>query len=127
LHGPGEPERIAVLDVTHYRDLLAAVRQWQPDARCIVAGDEYLALTLRCYAAAGLSDQQLTHRVLDQVDYDMRHDAAAIAVARHCAWAGMTFAEIVDVLVYLAAEVPSWIDQPDAITSLVRDAIEEAA
>jgi hypothetical protein len=37
-------------------DLLAAVEAWQPDAACIAAGDEYLTLALRCYAAGILSD-----------------------------------------------------------------------
>jgi hypothetical protein len=116
-----------------YRDVLAAIKRWQPDPQCLAAGDEHALLALRCYAAAGLCDTQITGRVLDLVGVstqsdtpDIGHDDAAIAVARHCAIVGMSFSEIIEVLVYLAAEVPGWLDDPDAIASLVRSAITEA-
>jgi hypothetical protein len=114
-------------------DLLAAVEAWQPDAACLAAGDEYLKLGIRCYAAAGLCDRQIDRRPLDlavisteaETASDIWHDDAAIAVARHCAIAGMSFAEIIGILVFLAAEVPGWLDDPDAIASLVRNALAE--
>lgn len=115
-----------------YRDVLtaAAVEAWQPDPACLAAGDEHIRLALRHYAGA-LCDQQIERRVLDllgiNVAPDIRHDGAAYAVAYHCARSGLSFAEIIEVMVYLAAEVPAWLDDPDAIASFVRSAIAEAA
>ena len=118
-----------------FRDVLAAVERWRPDPQCLAAGDEYARLALRCWAAAGLCDQQIAQRLLDlagvstEIDTasHMAHDDSAIAVARHCAIAGMSFNEIIEVLVNLAAEVPGWLDDPNAIESLAHRAIAEAA
>ena len=107
-----------------FQDVLAAVEAWQPDAACLAAGDEYVALALRCYAAAGLCDAQIICRVLDHLGSDVRRNLAA-GIAYHCAISGMTFSEIIDVMVDLAVEVPGWIDDPDEIKFLVRSAIAE--
>jgi len=109
------------------RDVLAAVKAWQPDAACLAAGDDNLTNTLRCYAAAGLSDSGVESRILHRLGVPpVRYDDAAIVVARHCAIAGMSFAAIIEIMVYLAVEVPGWLDDPDAIAALVRSAIAEA-
>jgi hypothetical protein len=91
-------------------DLLAAVEAWQPDANCIAAGDEYAALMLRCFAAAGLSNTQIARRVLDlaqvsaDVDTPIRRSAAD-AVAQQCAIIGVPLRHtIIAILAYLAAE-----------------------
>ncbi len=114
-----------------FRDVLAAVEAWRPDAACLAAGDECARRALRCWAGA-LSDQQIVDRILGLVRVDtsidthnIGHYDAAIAVARHCAIAGMTFAEIIEVMVHLAVEVRCWPDDPDAIAYLVRNAIAE--
>ncbi len=39
-----------------------------PDRLCLTRGDEYLVLAVRCYAAAGLSDQQIKGRLALVVD-----------------------------------------------------------
>lgn len=110
-------------------DLLSAVKAWRPDAACIEAGDEHLTLALRCWAAAMLSDAQITDRLRAVASSFgcQRYDEAAIFVARHCAIAGAPYAEIIDVLVELAVIAPAWPDDPDWIAWVARSVIAESA
>ena len=114
-----------MLDVIPPMNSLSAVEAWQRDTQCLAAGDDALDIAQRCYAAAGLSNAQIAQRVLNRAP--SLHDDAAIVVARHCAIAGMSFADIIDVMVELAASVPCWLDDPDAIAALVRQALAECA
>ena len=99
-----------------------------PDVGCLEAGDDQLMLAVRCFAAAGLCDADIATRLRD-VAADLlayTHTAAVEALAAHYAWAGATFLEIIDVLVWLAAEAPAWPDNPDEIAFIARRAIAEA-
>ncbi len=110
-------------------DILDAVRRWAPDRRCLAAGDQHACIAVRCYAAGGLSDQQIVHRILDLlgVDYaDTDRYSAAIAVARHCAAMDLPLRQIIAVLAYLAAEVPGSPDADD-IASIAQAAVAEFA
>ena len=44
------------------RDVRGAVECWQPDVGCIAAGDHHIELAVRCWAAAMLSDYQISKR-----------------------------------------------------------------
>jgi hypothetical protein len=120
------PDRTTIESPT---DLKIAADGWQ-DAACLAGGDEYAALMLHCYAAAMLSDQQITGRVLRQVTpsdqpitrralnlpgistiintLDIERYDAAIAVARHCVLMGWPLHQIIVLLTYLAVKVPCW-------------------
>jgi hypothetical protein len=113
--------------------LRRAIQRWQPDANCIAKGDEFALLMLRCWAAAGLSDQQIVDRILDQlgvtatVDTHQDHcDTAAIMVARHCASIDMTLANIIAVLAHLVVEIPCW-PSADEIAAIAQAAVAEFA
>jgi hypothetical protein len=112
-------------------DLLAAVNAWKPDPTCLAAGDEYAALVVRCFAAAGLSDAQIAQRVLDLAGVSLDVDtterwSAAFAVARHCAIMGLPLQHIIAILAYLAAEVPGWPDA-DQNAAIAQAAVAEFA
>ena len=47
------------------RDVRGAVECWQPDVGCIAAGDRHIELAVRCWAAAMLSDYQISKRLRD--------------------------------------------------------------
>ena len=110
-------------------ELLDAVEAWQPDAGCLGAGDEHLALTVRCWAAAGLSDTQIEDRVralVPEAESDIQRHDAAYAVARHCAFVRMPWQHIGQLLVQLAASVPDWRPtDPDDIANLDTAAVAE--
>jgi hypothetical protein len=126
-----------VLDPVPADEFLAAVQAWQPDAACLAAGDEYtalhhVALAIRCYVAAGLSDRQIIDRVLrnldtaTDVDTAPEHWNAAMAVARHCALMDMPLNHIIAVLAYLAVEVPCFPDADDR-AEIAEAALRECA
>ena len=115
-------------------DLLDAVKKWRPDPTCIAAGDEHLIRALRCYAAAGLSDAQISDRLVDEVGngvagkapYNvmgfspldaytivLQPDTAAIMVARQLAFCGMRARAITLTLADLAGLLPGWPEDPD--------------
>lgn len=108
---------------------IAAIKHWNPDRDCIAAGDEHVTAAVRCYAAAGLCNATISQRIrLFAVDADPpeRHDAA-IALARHAAFAGAPARQIAGCLARLAIELPDWLpDNPDEIASLTRAALREA-
>lgn len=125
-------------------DLVAAAEAWRPDADCIAAGDRYLDLAARCFAAAGLSDHEIVVRIsqatglLHGIDEfgltdieglsprPERYDAAT-AVARHCATVSMPPRQIAVWLGKLAVTIPGWApDDPDEIAQLVTVAVLEA-
>jgi hypothetical protein len=102
-----------------------ASEAWRPDAECIAAGDAYVGLAARCYAAGGLSDSQIAKRGrLFGTDPDPpeRLDAA-LALARHGALVGASARQIVAWLVHLALEVSCWPDDPAEIAAMVRAAL----
>lgn len=106
--------------------------KWEPDDACLVAGDKYVLLALRCYAAAGLWDEAIDGRLLRQIGFaieaqQMRHTDAAVALARHGAGAGVSVREIAVLLAQLAGEVPCWPDDPAAIAAIARAAVAEMA
>ncbi|HEX3403695.1 MAG TPA: hypothetical protein VHT74_25560 [Acetobacteraceae bacterium] len=112
-----------------FQDVLAAVEAWQPDAACRAAGDEYVALALRCYAAAGLCDAQIIRRVLDQVGIDAPDTdryAAAVALARHCAKMDLPLNRIIAVLAHPAVHVPCF-PNADDIAEIAIAALAEFA
>jgi hypothetical protein len=113
-------------------DLLAAVRRWEVDVGCLAVGDEHVQLAVHCWAAAGLSDADIATRPRD-VAHDLRPEGvaptrstAAAAVAAHCAWAGASFNDIIEILVWLGVEAPAWPDDPGEIAFIARRAIAEA-
>lgn len=117
-----------------YADVLAAVERWRPDPQCLAAGVEHALLAVRCFAAAGLSDQQIARRMLDLagVSSDVntapvgdRSDAAR-AVARLCAIMDLPLRHIIAILAYLAAEVPGWPDA-DENAAIAQAAVAEFA
>lgn len=120
-----------MLDALDTFDLAAAVERWQPDPECLAAGDRYLDLAVRCYAAAGLSDRQLARRAGIQLGYKLPppwlDDDAAGLIAWHCAEGGLPFHQVIAVLVYLATEVPGSPDDPDELAWIARQAVREAA
>jgi hypothetical protein len=97
---------------------------WQ-DAGCVRAGDEYLGLAVRCYAAASLADRQIVGRIVDLVGIefvvDTEPDTAAVELAHHCATMAVPIALAIAVQAYLAAADIGWPDA-DAIASIVQDA-----
>jgi len=103
-----------------------------PDAGVIAAGDEYLDLALRCYAAAILSDAQLSRRVIERMPCEVLcctedtgdRYAAAVAIARHCAAMDVPLRKIIALLAYLSAEIPCWPDADD-IAGIAEAAIAE--
>jgi hypothetical protein len=110
---------------------LTFVIAWTPDKACLEAGDEYVALMLRCWAAAGLSDQQIVDRILDQLAITAsvgappdRYGTALIVVARHCASVGMTLTNIIAILAHLAVEIPCW-PSADEIAAVAQSAVAE--
>ena len=110
-------------------DLLSAVQAWRPDPACLSAGDEYVRLAVRAYAASGLSDPQIDERVRDLAGVASSDDTiercdAAIATARHAALMGVAARQIVALLMHLEAEVPCWPDA-DEVASIVQGAITE--
>jgi hypothetical protein len=110
-----------------FRDVLAAVKAWQPDAACLAAGDEHAALALRCWAAAGLCDAQIMRRALDLFGTTDPRYVAAIAVARHCASMDLTRNRIIAVLAYLAVHVPCFPDADDIAEIAIAAVAEFAA
>jgi hypothetical protein len=108
------------------RDLLAAIEAWRPDPICLRAGDEHLTLAIRCFAAAGLSDAQVTGRVCDLIGVSLPEPpercSAAVAIAQHLAVCGMREREIVLVLADLAGQLPAWPDDPDELIWIARGA-----
>jgi hypothetical protein len=110
-------------------DLLSAVERWQPDTQVLAAGDEHLDLAVRRYAASGLSDRQITDRVLRELGIDapdLERREAASAIARHCALMDLPLRRIIAILAYLAAEVPGWPDA-DENAAIATAAIAEFA
>ena len=113
-------------------DLLSAVQAWQPDAACLSAGDEYVRLAIRCYAAGGLCDRQIDHRVRTSVSSEtdtpeLERCSAAWTVARHAAWVGLRPKRIAHLLGRLSIWLPGSPDDPDEIASLVRAAVAEVS
>jgi hypothetical protein len=110
--------------------IIEDVRAWQPDAGCIAAGDEYAVLAVRSYAAAGLGDAAIAHRIqlltveLDPLDVGC--DDAAFALARHGVIVGASARDIVGWLAQLALEVPGWPDDPEKLAWITRTALREA-
>jgi hypothetical protein len=103
------------LDTMANAILSPAGMAWRPDANCIAAGDRYLELAVRCYAAAGLPDRQMPQLP------DFGPAAAAKAVAWHCWAAEMAPEEAAQLLARLSLEVPAWEPQdPNEIAALVR-------
>jgi hypothetical protein len=113
-------------DFVYDDDAVRVFKAWQPDVRLITAGDEAAVVTLRCYAAAGLSNWRSTARLLwiANVDADIEPHDLAVALAHHCAFGGLSFANIVAILCRLAVEVPLWPNNPEEITSIAADAVE---
>ena len=113
-----------------FRDVLAAVERWRPDPQCLAAGDEYARLALRCWAAAGLCDQQIAQRLLDlagvSTEIDTDPDTIAVALARHCAAMGKPRDHIIAVLAYLAVQVPFW-PAADDLAEIAIAAVKEFA
>jgi hypothetical protein len=121
-----------MLDVLEPPTLPIVVGGWQPDPRCIAAGDEHALLALRCWAAARLSDAQITRRILDLAgacaDVDTPEFecwSAAWAVARHAVWCGLPAKRVARLLGRLSVLLPGSPDQPDEIASITRAAISE--
>jgi hypothetical protein len=100
-------------------------------ATCLDAGDEYGLLQLRCYAAAGLSDAGIIRRALRRLGIDeadqpvLRHDDAAIAIARHAAIVGMAPREIIALLARIGVDLPAAPSEPERIAIIVKSACEE--
>jgi hypothetical protein len=110
-------------------DLLSAIERWQPGAQVLDAGDEHLDLAVRCYAAAGLSDRQITDRVLGELGIGapgFERREAAWAIARHCALMDLPLRQIIAVLAHLTAEVPGWPDA-DENAAIAQAAVAEFA
>jgi hypothetical protein len=107
-------------------DLLSAVQAWQPDPTCLAAGDEYVDLAIRCFAAAGLCDRQIDLR-LGRTAPEIERFSAALAVARHAAWSGLRPQRIAHLLGRLSIWLPGSPDDPDEIASLVRAAVAEVS
>jgi hypothetical protein len=118
-----------------YRDVLAAVEAWQPDAACLAAGDEHALMAVRCFAAGGLSDRQITRRILHRLGVSTEIDTelgvwpydAACAVARHAAVEGLPLRRIIAVLCELAVSLPGLPIEPNEIVAIARAAIAEFA
>jgi hypothetical protein len=119
-----------MLDAIEPNDLLAAVKAWQPDPQCLSAGDDHALLAVRCWAAAGLCDQQIVQRMFDLVvvstEIDTAPDDVPIALARHCAAMGLSRNQIIAVLAYLAARVPLW-PAADDIAEIAIAAVRECS
>ena len=107
-----------------------AIEAWRPDADCAASGDAHVTLAVRCFAAAGMNNTAIAHRMRlfggDPEPPDIGGCDAALALARHGALAGASAHQIVLWLVRLAFEVPCWPDDPDEIAAIVRSAIAEA-
>jgi hypothetical protein len=124
-----------MLDNVHSApDLLSAIEAWQPDQRCLAAGDEYVRLALRCYAAGGLCDRQIDLRLLqtggvsqETITPELERFSAAWTVARHAAWVGQQPKRIAHLLGRLSIWLPGSPDDPDEIASLVRAAVAEVS
>jgi len=102
------------------------------DAGCIAAGDQYLDLAFRSYAAALVSDTAILGRILDWLGLTeatvVRHqDDAACALAQHLAWAGEPENRIVEVLAWAAVECPAWPSDPEELVFIAKTAIRECA
>lgn len=104
-----------------------------PDAECLAAGDQYLHLSLRAFAAAMLSDAQISKRIIERLhcevvcpeDASGRYDAAW-AVAKHCALMDVPLRKTIALLAYLSAEIPAW-PEADDIAGIAEAAIAECA
>jgi hypothetical protein len=116
-------------------DVAAMPKPLSADRACITAGDEYGNLQIRCYAAAGLSDQGIERRILHrlgvstEIDTELGvwpHDAAC-AVARHAAVEGLPLRRIIAVLCELAVSLPGLPIEPNEIVAIARAAIAEFA
>jgi hypothetical protein len=111
--------------------LLSAIKAWQPDPACLAAGEEYVDLALRSFAAAGLSDLSIIRRLLRCAGYALTHDdppwpdEAMIAVARHAAFCGLPEQQIGRLLARLSTELPDCVRDPSEIASWVRAACQE--
>jgi hypothetical protein len=46
--------------------VVEAIKNWRPDETCLGAGDEHVALAVRCFAAAGLSNTAISRRIWRQ-------------------------------------------------------------
>jgi hypothetical protein len=114
-------------------NLLDAFQAWRPDPACLKAGDDALSLAIRCFAASGLCNRQIDHRVRTSVSSDTADEpelerfSAAWTVARHAAWVGLRPRRIANLLGYLSVWLPGSPDDPDEIASLVRAAVAEVA
>jgi hypothetical protein len=110
--------------------ILRAIENWRPDETCLGAGDEHVALAVRCYAAGGLANSEIARRIrlfgADADPQDIDQHAAARALARHAAIAGASPREIVELIARLALEVPCWPDDPEQIAALTAAALREA-
>jgi len=109
----------------------ADTRHATPDAQCVEAGDEYLRLTLRSYAAAMMSDHQIRGRILASLGLTEAtvvnaQDDAAHVLAQHMAWAGESTNRIVEVLCSLST-LPAWPDDPEELTFIAKTAVREVA
>jgi hypothetical protein len=106
-----------------------ALQAWRPDTHCVAKGDEYAGLALRCYAAAGLGDAAIAQRMRLLAGNDevavVRHQDAALALARHGVAVGASARQIVTWFAWLAHQVPLWPDDPEEIAALVRLALLE--
>ena len=113
-------------------DLLSAIDQWRPDSECVREGDKYLSWANRCYASAGLSDDQIGRRfgsfarAATEGGADIERWDAALALARHCAFCRMPADEIMRLLVRHSSEVPNWPDT-DELAEIVQLAVREMA
>lgn len=86
-----------------------AVECWQPDVGCIAAGDRHIELAVRCWAAAMLSDYQISKRLRDFACPEQRSIDAPWAFALHCARSGVPAREVTVWLAELV-KVPGWPD-----------------
>jgi hypothetical protein len=103
-----------------------SVEDWRPDAACIRAGDEYVALAVACWSGQ-MSDLQMRRRleqfaahVADE-PVDIGPMDAAFSVADHCAVVGWSSKRTAYLLARLSVMVPGWLPcDADEIAALVR-------
>ena len=102
-----------------------------PDPKCFAAFNDYLALAVRCGAAAGLSDRAIARHAMRLIGCadtpDITTNDLAYVVAQRLARSAEPRSRIIKVLCMLAVEVPGFPVDPDEIDSIARIAIEECA